>query len=153
MVRATSTGQTQNPWREEKNKAVTTFSIDYMFLTNDNEVLSKEEMEKPENKAKSSSPVLVGKDRATGAMVAHRVKTKGKGNGYIVKRLVRDLEELGYGGSKVLIKCDQDQSILEVQQEVVRRRSDITIPIHSSVGDSKGNGDVESAIKRVRGQL
>ena len=64
-----------------------------------------------------------------------------------------DLEELGYGGSKVIIKCDQEQSIVEVQREVVRRRPNITVPTHSAVGDSKGNGDVESAVKRIRGQL
>ena len=53
-----------------------------------------------------------------------------------------DLEELGYGGSKILLKCDQEKSIVEVQREVVRRRPNITVPTNSSVGDSKGNADV-----------
>ena len=64
-----------------------------------------------------------------------------------------DLEELGYGGSKVLLKCDQEKAIVEVQREVTRRRPDFTIPVNSSVGDSKGNGDAESEVKRIRGQL
>ena len=104
-------------------------------------------------RANISCPVMIGKDRRTGAMVAHRVNSKGKGNGYIVKRLVMDLEELGYGGSQVLLRCGQEKAIVEVQREVIRRRPDLTIPINSSVGDSKGNGDAESAVKRIRGQL
>ena len=138
---------------EISNGAVTTFSIDYMFLTMDNDIVTKEEAEKTENKDKIRCPVLVGKDRQTGAMIAHKVLSKGKGNGYIVKRLIADLEELGYGGSKIILKCDQENAIVEVQREVIRRRPGITIPINSSVGDSKGNGDVESAVKRIRGQL
>ena len=67
--------------------------------------------------------------------------------------IITDLEELGYGGTKILLKSDQESAIAEVQREIVRRRMGITVPINSAVGDSKGNGDVESAVKRLRGQL
>ena len=137
---------------EVKNGAVTTFSMDYMFLTKDMELVEGEEAEKM-GEDKLSFPVMVGKDRKTGAVIAHKVEAKGKGNGYIVKRLITDLEELGYGGTKVIIKCDQENAIVEVQREIIRRRQGLSVPIHSAVGDSKGNGDVESAVKRLRGQL
>ena len=132
--------------------AITTFSIDYMFYTKENELITKDEAAKMDAD-KLSFPVLVGKDRKSKAIIAHKVEAKGKGNGWIVKRLIADLEELGYGGTKIIIKCDQENAIVEVQRELTRRRQGLTVPINSAVGDSKGNGDVESAVKRLRGQV
>ena len=79
---------------EKKVGALTTFSMDYMFFTVDNEVITKEEAEKFA-KEKISFPVIVGKDRQTGAMIAHKVEAKGKGSGYIVKKIITDLESSG----------------------------------------------------------
>ena len=99
--------------KEQKEGATTTFSMDYMFLTVENEVITKEEAEKIEV-GKISFPILVGKDRLSGAIVAHKVEAKGRGNGYIVKRIIADLEELGYGGTKILLKNDQENAITDV---------------------------------------
>ena len=85
---------------EKRNNAISTFSIDYMFLTKETDLVNEAEAEKMD-KEKLSFPVLVGKDRKSGAIIAHKVEAKGKGNGYIIKRLITDLEELGYGGTKV----------------------------------------------------
>ena len=123
-----------------------------MFLTVENEVITEDEAKKMDP-SKIHCPVLVGKDRLTGAMVAHKVDAKGKGNGYVVRKIIQDLEDLGYGGSKIILKCDQENAIVEVQREVIRRRPAITVPAHSAVGDSKGNGDAESAVKRIRSQM
>ena len=99
---------------EKKNNAISTFSIDYMFLTKETDLVNEAEAEKMD-KEKLSFPVLVGKDRKSGAIIAHKVQAKGKGNGYIIKRLT-DLEELGYGGTNILLKCDQESAVVEVQR-------------------------------------
>ena len=137
---------------EDKSGSISTFSMDYMFLTVDNALVTEDEAKKMDQK-KMHRPVLVGKDRNTGAVVAHVVEAKGRGNGYIVKRIIQDLESLGYGGTRIILKCDQGSAIVEVQKEVMKRRPAITIPANSAVGDSKGNGDAESTVKRIRGQL
>ena len=73
---------------ENKVGAISTFSMDYMFLTVEGVLVSEEEAKQMEPK-KVHCPVLVGKDRNTGAVVAHLVETKGKGNGYIVTDLYK----------------------------------------------------------------
>ena len=63
---------------EDKIGAISTFSIDYMFLTIENDLVTKDEAKTMEEAGKISCPVLVGKDRSTGAMVAHKVEAKGR---------------------------------------------------------------------------
>ena len=67
--------------------------------------MTEDEAKKMDQK-KMHRPVLVGKDRNTGAVVAHVVEAKGRGNGYIEKRIIQDLESLGYGGTRIILKCD-----------------------------------------------
>ena len=41
--------------------------------------------------------MIVIEDRETGAVVAHMCSQKGPGDKWIVKRIGKDLEEMGYG--------------------------------------------------------
>ena len=59
----------------------------------------------------------------------------------------------GLGYKKIIIKCDQVPSIVEIQNEVIRRREAETIPENSPKGESQSNGDIENAIKQVEGQI
>ena len=79
---------------------------------------------------------------------------KGPGDKWIVKRIGKDLEEMGYGGARIILKCDQENPIAAVQQEVIKNRPDVaTIPRHSPAGESQSNGRVENAIRRVQEQV
>ena len=83
---------------------------------------------------------------------SHPVRAKGAaGETWIANRICKDIRGLGY--NKIIIKCDQEPSIVEIQKEVIRRCEAETIPENSPTGESQSNGDIENAIKQVEGQI
>ena len=60
---------------------------------------------------------------------------------------------MGYGGSKVVLKADQEVAIADVQRQVVAARSGETVPMNSQVGESQSNCRVENAVQRVQGLI
>ena len=137
--------------REREHCAVTTFSIDYGFINDSGQrVLDDEYMP-----SKHGKPILVAKDRKTGGIAAIEVDHKGKDGGWAVKRLVGILEDFGYVGSRVVIKCDQEPAIKDLAREVGRSRGPgvETVLVNSEVGESMSNGDVENTIRRIWGLL
>ena len=84
-------------------------------------------------------------------MCAHAVCQKGAGNGGIVGRIVKDLEEFGYAGAPTRIKSDQGPAMLEVQRSISHKRKAQTSMANSPVGDSQSSGAAENAIRRFRG--
>ena len=99
-------------------------------------------------------PMIVVEERETGAIFAHMCSQKGPGDRWIVRRIGKDLKEMGFGGTRIILKCDQENPIAAVQQEVIKNRPDVaTVPRHSPVGESQSNGRVENAIRRVQEQV
>ena len=49
--------------------------------------------------------MIVGVDRKTGRAHAHQVKCKGSGVPWIATRIAADIEELGCGRSRVVLKA------------------------------------------------
>ena len=73
---------------------------------------------------------------------------------WIVKRIGKDLEEMGNGGTRIILMCDQENPTAAVQQEVIKNKLDVaTAPRHSPVGELHSNRRVENAIKRVQEQV
>ena len=64
---------------ESESGAMTTYSIDYMYLTEEMDIIDEKEAEK--RKLKLGKPILVGHDRRTGAVHAHQVTSKGIADG------------------------------------------------------------------------
>ena len=95
-------------------------------------------------------PIIVGVDRKTGGVHAHKVKCKGSGDPWIATRVAADIEELGSGGSRVVLKADQDVAIADEQRQVVASKKGATVPVNSPVGESQSNGRVENAVQRVQ---
>ena len=146
--------KTEEEKEEEKERAMTTFAIDYTFLTEDFELLTKDQAEQYEYKDKIKDIVLVADDRKTGGAKAHLVECKGNGDAWIARRLAEDLVEFGYGAADVCLKSDQEPAILYVQAKVGElRKSGRTVPTNSPAGDSKSNGRVENTIRRVQGMI
>ena len=77
-------------------------SFDYSYFNDNLGKMTKEE---------------VIEDRETGAIVAHMCSQKGPGDKWIVRRIGKDLEETGYGGTRIILKCDQENPIAAVQGE------------------------------------
>ena len=63
------------------------------------------------------------------------------------------LDELGYGGCRVAIKCDNARELLKLRDAVSARRSAPTVPITVPVKESRGNGAVERAVHTRQGQF
>ena len=143
---------------EKEEEKVPTISMDYMFLgrKGTNGVEEEDKM----------IPVLVIKDGQTKCIFAHVVPKKGGGMEWLAKKVVSDIEAMGYG--RIILKSDQEVSITELQSElkyererlmkevgekVKMIRNAITILENSPVGESKANGDIENAIQQLQGQV
>ena len=63
-------------------------------------------------------PILVMKDRKSKMVYANVVPEKGR-NKYAIKRLAQDIGILGY--NRMIIKSDQEPSIMELKQCVKRK--------------------------------
>ena len=121
--------------------------MDYAFLTQDDDLVGRKVMETMEPE-KVKATVLVCHDSKSGGIKAHVVKSKGIGDSWIAGRIIKDLEDFGYGGCAIKIKCDQEPAIVDLQRTVGNQRRGKTVPVNSPVGDSQSNGKVENAIKR-----
>ena len=140
---------------EFRDDAISTVSFDYSYFNGKLGKMTTEEYNEALSKGeKMNRPMIVVEDRETGAIVAHMCSQKGPGDKWIVRRIGKDLEEMGYGGARIILKCDQESPIAAVQQEVIKNRPDVaTVPRHSPVGESQSNGRVENAIRRVQEQV
>ena len=67
------------------------------------------------------------------------------------KSMLDDLEKLGY--KEIILKCDGEPALKNVQSEVQRRRGPQTLVENSVPGDSKTNGAAERAVKAVGEQV
>ena len=125
---------------------MTTFACDYMFMTEDAEYVPKKE---EANHRSLGKPIMVEYDRITGAVFGHRVQCKGGAATWAVKKMNDDIYDCGYGGARIRLRTDQENPIKEVMAKVIRNRPDITVPEHSAVGDSQGNGLIENTCRRL----
>ena len=90
-------------------KTITTFSMDYLFLTK-SRVVSKEASEENEE---VEMKVLVAKDSQTKTVFAHAVPCKGSGNdGYAIARVAGDIGWLGH--SRTILKSDNEPAIFKL---------------------------------------
>ena len=71
-----------------------------------------------ENWQEKMTPILVVKDTMSKAIMAHAVLRNGAGDKWIVRRLVRDLDDMGYGMIKLAIRSDQEPAVVDVKHAV-----------------------------------
>jgi len=112
--------------QHHEEEQVSTVSMDYMFLGSDpkgqNPAIAAKEL-----------PVLVVYDRFTKMICAHPVEHKGMKaltsevvNPYPAKRVVRDLDRLGY--KRVVVNTDQEPGILAVVRAIKEMWSGELVP-------------------------
>ena len=81
--------------------------MDYMFMSN-----------KDKDKV---SPILVIKDMKSKSIFAHAVSRKGTSDGWIVKKIIDDINGLGYGWTRIVIRSDQEPALLQVKSDIRTR--------------------------------
>jgi len=95
--------------------------------------------------------VLVGKERRSGALIAHVVPEKGAGLEWTIKQVCRDFLKLGLAG-KVIVKADQEPALVSLIEGVVKMRGDAeTVPEWSPIGESQANGKAERGVQTIEG--
>ena len=151
-VAGRATGEQHIARKEEKQ--ISTFSMDYLYLTKSRIVerealLAGEEVE---------LKVLVAKDSKSKTIFAHAVDAKGSDDeGYGITRIVEDIAWLGH--TKLILKSDNEPAILKLLKDALKTaRVEIQeleqIQDEQAVKyDSKTNGDAENAVKQVTKQM
>jgi hypothetical protein len=120
-----------------EDKAIDEVVFDYGFLGSEG--------------VKETLPVQVMKDIRRGMIFAHAVPRKGLVDDHGVGEIILDLEKLGL--KRILLKCDGENALKHIQEEVQRRRSEETILENSPVGDSRSNGKAERAVQSIVGLI
>ena len=117
---------------EEDRGAVPIVDIDYSSL-NEN----VEQVEERECKLKT----MVMKDETSGNVFQHKVQVKGVGDEWLLKKMCKDMEELGRRDA--VLKSDGEPAIVAVQNKIQSMRSGRTIPRNPPAYNPEANGPIE----------
>jgi len=126
---------THHKKHEEQEKAIPDFHIDYWFMR--------------DHRGAELVPVANIKDGKSKTNKAHVVPGKGNAEG-VAKKIVRDIEEMGYNGV-ISLKGDQENAIMDLIKEIQRLRPQGAIVEEAKNKDSQSNGMIERGIQSVEG--
>jgi hypothetical protein len=115
--------------KEDAEETVPSVHMDYWFMR---------DVEVAENVT-----VINFKEKNTKMYGAHVVRKKGTENEEAA-RIIKDIEKMGSKG-KIIVKTDQENSILAVAKEIQRLRTEETVLEASKIYDSQSNGVAERA--------
>ena len=91
------------------------------------------------------------RDGETTNTFAHVVDGKGRGDGWIVDKIVEDIASLGY--TDVIIKGDGEPALVQVMEAIRERRQQRTLVENPPAYDPQSNGAAEKAVDHVMGEL
>jgi hypothetical protein len=98
--------------------------------------------------------VLVGRNRGSKSVMATTVPTKGGSGKFGVDKCLEFIEENGDRDGEIVVKTDQEPSILYLVKDLMEGRGDAkTMPEESPVKSSGSNGIVERTVQDVEGQI
>ena len=123
---------------EEDEGGVPEVAIDYNALDEFLDVVEE---------ANSKLKTLVLKDDPSGSMFQHKIDVKGAGDEWLMKRICKDLEELGRRDT--ILKSDGEPAIVAVQSKIQSMRSGRTFPKNPPAYNPEANGPIEKAVRDV----
>ena len=91
------------------------------------------------------------RDKHVRTTFAYVVECKGPGDNWAIKMMDEDIRELGH--TDIELKGNGELALVQVQDELQRRRTPRTIPINPPAYDPQGNGVIERASQEVMNQL
>ena len=97
--------------------------------------------------------VLAGYDRITKTGYLHQTICKGLEDRYVIQRIIDDIDEAGYIGERIVLRSDQEHTIVAVGEAVAEGRRGATTPMRLQQADSQANGEVEGWIGRAKCQV
>ena len=109
-----------------------------------------------EEEGRATLTILVAKERTSRALMATVVPKKSHGT-WVGKRLLAWVRELGCEQSDVIVKCDNEPSIVAVVDELGRLRAakggGLMVVENSLVHSSKSNGVIERGVQAAQGMI
>ena len=97
---------------------------------------------------------LVGKERKTGCVMATAVPTKSSTGRFSIDKILDFVDEVGDSAAQIIIKSDQEPSIVSLAEDVVKAREEGRTVVEESPKQSSGSiGVVERAVQEVEGQM
>ena len=136
--------------RDRRKATLPKVSLDYQELKSKPKI--RAESQAAVEDANSMLRIVVGKDEATGMMMAHRVITKGPTDEWVTRRLVKDIEELGRGD--IILKTDGEPAMIALQRAIAELRKNLTTkPENPPAYNPEANGAAEKAVQDVSSQI
>ena len=117
-------------------------SLDYQEFNSKSKGQSSEE-----KKMEKVLKIVVMTDEESGQVFSHRVDMKGPGDAWIVKKLVKDTEEMGR--RDIILKTDGEPSMLALQRAMALLRPGLTKPENPPAYNLSSNGACEKAVQDV----
>ena len=129
---------------ETKETEVPRISMDYFFMSKEDEKASK-------------NPCLVMKNEASGERYARAVGQKGVGTkgelDWLIKDISDELKSWGHAGGtagEIILKSDGEVSVKALRSAVAKYHGGKVVPEQSAKGESQSNGAAEESGKTVR---
>lgn len=141
---------------EDDNASCSVWSVDYTYFSTNGQAIrhnDEEEIQRHLGLGTLCKALLASYARKTRTGYMNQCETKGVGEGYMVDRTIRDINEAGYGGVRLVLKSDQEFSIVDVAEQVGIDRPGETVPQVIPQGDSQSNGEITGWIGRCKGQI
>jgi hypothetical protein len=95
--------------------------------------------------------LLIVKDEDSGSTLCYDCLTKGPGDAWVCRQLVRDLEGMGRGD--ICLKTDGEASMLALQKALQTMRLSRTLPRNPPAYNPPANGGAEKAVQDVTGHI
>ena len=106
--------------------------------------------EDEEAEREGQTPILVIKDTLSKSLFAHACPRKGAEES-VVKRVIADLESLGY--KRVLVRTDGEPAILDLWARVKQEWTGEVVKVEAATGDHDSNGEAEQAVQKVEDEV
>ena len=124
--------------------------MDYFTLKDD--VIVEEGEHEDRSTARISMTCLCMQETTCSSVLGYAVSQEGAGEAWVVKQLAEDITTIGLAKERIIVKTDQESSMGDVQNALIRERSGYGTALeNSNVCDSDTNGRVERAIQDLKG--
>ena len=94
------------------------------------------------NRRTVENPMLVVVDERSGSISGYAVGHKGVVE-WVVKKVVQDIESWGWGGQRIVLRSDGEESIMVLKKSIGEMNHGGWVPEESLVGESKSAGITE----------
>ena len=88
---------------------------------------------------------IIIRDKRTTTTAGHICECKGTDDNWVVNKIVKDIEEMGY--TDIILKTDGEPAIVQLATEVKNRRNKSTILQNPPAYDPAANGVAERAVQ------